>query len=248
MNSKLHRVKIHFYVRFFIKYHKQYQCLKHLPIWISFMSCIIRRKFLKNIILNFLKIASKYNSNPQYKEKHLGKLTSRNHGVNFWLDSNFFDRYVLKIPVSSLLQLITTDIQELFGDKIKFIFATRLPKPSIISWVKLVNLNKIRSHAGSWFNRFVLPCDEKHAKIYQTLSKQDKCMSLAEIVSTNFYIVALSCKFFNFNRHWFQKIRLITNLSLVFIPIFLFTSSIRLCIQKGFAAGRELKRNLKFVI
>ena len=161
------------------------------------MSCIARRKLLKNIILNFLKIALKYNSNPQYKEKQLGKLRSRNFkiGVNFWPESNFFDRYVLKIPVSSLLELITTDIHEIFGDKIKFIFATRLPKPSIISWVKVVSRNKRSDHAGSWFSRFALPGDEKHAKIYQTLSKRDKHMSLAEILATKFYIAVMSCKF-----------------------------------------------------
>ena len=106
-----------------------------------------------------------------------------------------FDRYVLKIPVSSFLELITIDIHKLFGDRIKLIFATRLPKPSIISWVKVVSRNKRSSHAESWFSRFALPCDERNAKIYQTLSLQDKYMSLAEILATNFYIAALSCKF-----------------------------------------------------
>ena len=91
--------------------------------------------------------------------------------------------------------MVTTDIHELFGDKIKFIFATRLPKPSIISWVKVVSGNKRNDHAGSWFSRFALPCDEKHTKIYQTLSKRDKCMSLAEILATKFYIAVMSCKF-----------------------------------------------------
>ena len=83
------------------------------------------------------------------------------------------------------------DIHNYFGDKIKLIFLTRLPKPSIVSYIKVMTNNKFRKEAiiDIWLASIGLPYDEKNNRLYRKLLERGSEMSIAEIISANYAAV-----------------------------------------------------------
>ena len=83
------------------------------------------------------------------------------------------------------------DIHNCFGDKIKLVFLTRLPKPSIISYIKVMTNNKFKKEAiiDIWLSGIGLPYNEKNNPLYKKLLERGSKMSIAEIISANYAAV-----------------------------------------------------------
>ena len=77
------------------------------------------------------------------------------------------------------------DIHKIFGDKIKIMFSTRLPKPSIISFTRVViglaGITNKTVLADFWLAQIGLPHDEKSNELYKKVLVQGKTMSYAEM-------------------------------------------------------------------
>ena len=96
----------------------------------------------------------------------------------------FCFRYVVKI--SHKATPIMKDVKQLFGDDIKLIFATRLPKQMIKSWIKVVAENNRPDKNCHWISLLALPYDEVYDKIYHSFVKRTYEFNIGELVAANF--------------------------------------------------------------
>ena len=97
---------------------------------------------------------------------------------------NFHFRYVVKI--SHKATPITKDVKQMFGDDIKMIFATRLPKQMIKSWIKVVAENNRPDINHHWISLLALPYDEEFDNIFQSFVRRMYDFDISELVAANF--------------------------------------------------------------
>ena len=93
-------------------------------------------------------------------------------------------RYVVKI--SHKATPIVKDIKQLFGNDIKMIFATRLPKQMITSWIKVVAENNRPDKNHHWISLLALPYDEKYDKLYHSFTKRMFDFEISELIAANY--------------------------------------------------------------
>ena len=84
-------------------------------------------------------------------------------------------RYIIKLPVlgSGLFE----PIHEIFGDRISFIFNTRHPKPSLLSFMKLlgaVEPETPEEKGEFWYANIGFPHKDKYRPIYEKYFEERK--------------------------------------------------------------------------
>ena len=78
------------------------------------------------------------------------------------------------------------DVKHLFENEIKLIFTTRLAKPMMKSWIKVLLENKRPDRNHIWVSSLALPYDQKYDYLYEDLNGQMNSLSVGEIVAANY--------------------------------------------------------------
>ena len=78
------------------------------------------------------------------------------------------------------------DVKHLFENEIKLIFTTRLAKPMMKSWIKVLLENKRPDRNHIWVSSLALPYDLKYDYLYEDLNDQMNSLSVGEIVAANY--------------------------------------------------------------
>ena len=92
---------------------------------------------------------------------------------------------------------LMTDIHDIFGDKIKLIFSTRLPKNTSISFAKVLKNTDKQTLEDFWMGALGLPYEEKYDSLYQELFDQRKNFCLAELIAAS-YAAVIKCNIYHF--------------------------------------------------
>ena len=101
---------------------------------------------------------------------------------------------VLKLPL--LATSLAEDIHEIFGDKIKIIFSSRMPRPSIISLIKAcLQISPLFFHE-EWIQGLGLPYGEKYDDLYQSFCIKIGSFNDAEVKGAA-YGAAIASKIFS---------------------------------------------------
>ena len=101
---------------------------------------------------------------------------------------------VLKLPL--LATSLAEDIHEIFGDKIKIIFSSRMPRPSIISMIKAcLQISPLFFHE-EWIQGLGLPYGEKYDDLYQSFCINIGSFNDAEVKGAA-YGAAITSKIFS---------------------------------------------------
>ena len=90
---------------------------------------------------------------------------------------------------------MVSDIHNFFGDKIKIIFQTRTPKPSILSFARVVKIANKEALTNFWFNALPIPYDKKYDELIGDLKTNVTKMSVLEIIALK-YASAMTCKIY----------------------------------------------------
>ena len=85
------------------------------------------------------------------------------------------------------------DIHNIFGDQIKIIFQTRTPKPSILSFARVVKIANKEALTNFWFNSLPIPYDKNYDELIGDLKTNVMKMSVLEIIALK-YASAMTCK------------------------------------------------------
>ena len=88
---------------------------------------------------------------------------------------------------------LMADIHDIFGDKIKLIFSTRLPKNTSISFAKVLKNTDKQILEDFWMGALGLPYEEKYDSLYQKLFDQRNNFCLAELIAAS-YAAVIKCK------------------------------------------------------
>ena len=84
-------------------------------------------------------------------------------------------RYIIKLPVTG--SGLFEPIHEIFGDRISFIFNTRHPKPSLLSFMKLlgaVEPETSEEKGEFWYANIGFPHKDKYRPIYEKYFEERK--------------------------------------------------------------------------
>ena len=90
---------------------------------------------------------------------------------------------------------MVSDINKFFGDKIKIIFQTRTPKPSILSFARVVKIGNKEALTNFWFNSLPIPYDKNYDKLIGDLKTNVTKMTVLEIIALK-YASAMTCKIY----------------------------------------------------
>ena len=85
------------------------------------------------------------------------------------------------------------DIHNIFGDQIKIIFQTRTPKPSILSFARVVKIANKEALTNFWFNSLPIPYDKNYDELIGDSKTNVMKMSVLEIIALK-YASAMTCK------------------------------------------------------